>query len=214
MRLHDRVASLEQAVTALARQEFGDRPGHPFRGNQYDDGMFEGIPIDDAPSGGGAGSGESMRDRIARDYMGNGSTPERARERADAAVAVAKKRGITNWEDAKNLAEDLPHLQAQQAAFGRVRAHVVDRAPKRGDLAVTSDGTLVHVTNVSGKRVHGNAFKPGESDSSYGEHVYRDATPVVGVVPKTAPGAKTVIRWIENEGAYVGNTDWASVAPS
>lgn len=43
--IRDRVESLEHAVKALAAREFGDSPGHPFRGNQYtnsggDDGPY------------------------------------------------------------------------------------------------------------------------------------------------------------------------------
>ena len=34
----ERISRMEEAVTALAVAEFGDTPGHPFRGNQYKDG--------------------------------------------------------------------------------------------------------------------------------------------------------------------------------
>lgn len=33
--LHSRVDAAEAAVIALAAQEFGDQPGHEFRGNQH-----------------------------------------------------------------------------------------------------------------------------------------------------------------------------------
>lgn len=36
--LSDRVADLELAVLALG-EDFGDQPGHPFRGNQHSDGV-------------------------------------------------------------------------------------------------------------------------------------------------------------------------------
>lgn len=35
LELEERITSLETAVTALARSEFGDIPGHEFHGNQY-----------------------------------------------------------------------------------------------------------------------------------------------------------------------------------
>jgi hypothetical protein len=65
--LTTRVLELEAAVLAFGRLEFGEGPGHPFRGNQWTEGAS-----DDGGSGGG-GSGEhrpihQISDEITKDW--------------------------------------------------------------------------------------------------------------------------------------------------
>lgn len=49
MELSERLDRLEAAVLAVAHAEFGDFPGHPFRGNQHSGGGGEGEKVGVSP---------------------------------------------------------------------------------------------------------------------------------------------------------------------
>lgn len=49
--VESRVIALETAVTALARREFGEGPGHPFRGNQWTTGVSGEDKLNYTPNG-------------------------------------------------------------------------------------------------------------------------------------------------------------------
>jgi hypothetical protein len=49
--LEERTAALEAAMSDLAHLEFGDQPGHAFRGNQYTDGAGYGLGMTNGEPG-------------------------------------------------------------------------------------------------------------------------------------------------------------------
>lgn len=115
--LERRVGDLELAVLALAVEEFGDLPGHPFRGNQHT-----------------GGTGTSKDDAIADQVYGVG-----AKEMADARAEYEGRRyDGANKDDALNHVED---------RFGRNTARALeDEVARRDPNTVTRGRSLEKMT--------------------------------------------------------------------
>jgi hypothetical protein len=164
--LQARVVSLERAVVRLASLEFGDKPGHPFRGNQYD---------------GGAGAVDTVMGDSSGDYVDDGSSsPARAAWGWSNGEVGAREAVADAWEGRGTGSASALASQLRAAPLN-------DRALERG-LALTASQAAA-LTPGSQHEFPPAGFSAAGGSATGWATSNLDAERTVPVVLEVAPGS-------------------------
>ena len=131
--VHQRLEDLEAALNVLARHEFGESAGHPFRGNQYTDGTNEGIEGKDfLPAVKNLPGANTQIEREMRSILDRVAQGEK--------VIVNKPKVATLVQEMKEKVDEIKAVRAVQKAAG-VPDDKLQKIPDMNLCSVSVPGT-------------------------------------------------------------------------